>query len=86
MLIESQKKVGSGPLKVSRNTFRKMKDIYEMLRQHYVQRKSVVFIVDSQFEINDKFKGKINEMVKTYFKELDDQDYFGFISLSPEFE
>ena len=56
-----------------------------MLWQQYVQMKSMVFIVDNEFEVNPKYGKKINEVVKTYFKELDDQDNYGFISLSKEF-
>ena len=55
MLIDDQKKIGSEaelkkgrakPNKEVNYNWGKKKVIYDMLSQHYVQRKSVVFIVD----------------------------------------
>ena len=54
--------------------------INEMLSQFYVQRRSVVFIVDQSFHGSWQ-EQKANELVKEQFAQLDPQDYCGFISL-----
>ena len=57
-----------------------MKVIYAMLSHHYVQRKSVVFIVDTAFS-NVVYQEKANKYAQEFFSKLDNQDYFGYISL-----
>ena len=57
-----------------------MKVIYAMLSHHYVQRKSVVFIVDTAFS-NVVYQEKANKYAQEFFNKLDNQDYFGYISL-----
>ena len=54
--------------------------INEMLSQFYVQRRSVVFIVDQSFS-GSWCEQKANELVREQFTQLDPQDYCGFISL-----
>lgn len=49
-----------------------------MLSHHYVLRKSVVFIVDSDFR---KHNNLANSQIRSCFNNLDDEDYFGFITL-----
>ena len=55
--------------------------IYKWLSHYYIQRRSVVFIVDTQFD-SFFFRDRVMKYVNDYFSdELDDKDYFGFISL-----
>ena len=54
--------------------------IYQFLSHHYVLRRSVVFIVDTEFS-SVFYHYMANRQVKKFFKKLDDQDYFGYISL-----
>ena len=59
----------------------KCKSIYKWLSHHYIQRRSVVFIVDSQFD-SVFYREKVMKYVKNFFgNQLNDKDYFGFISL-----
>ena len=58
----------------------KKSTIHKYLSHHYIQRRSVVFIVDTQFESVVHYE-KAYSYVKQFFKSLDDDDYFGFISL-----
>ena len=51
-----------------------------MLSQHYVQRKSIIFIVDSEFS-SVFYQDIAMAEVMECFEELDDQDYFGILSL-----
>ena len=43
-------------------------------------RRSIVFIVDSQFDAT-VYRDKAYQYVKEFYKGLSDEDYFGFISL-----
>ena len=57
------------------------KSIYKWLSHHYVRRRSIVFIVDSQFD-SVVYRDKAMKYVRDFFGEaLSDQDYFGYISL-----
>ena len=56
-----------------------------MLSQHYVQQRSVVFIVDSSFD-SEWYRKKANQYIHEQFAKLDSQDYFGFIKLSKNFK
>ena len=52
----------------------------QFLSHHYVLRRSVVFIVDTECS-SVFYHYMANRQVKKFFKKLDDQDYFGYISL-----
>ena len=54
--------------------------IYDMLSHHYVLRKSVVFVVDTEYS-SVIYQDLANKYVKSIFKGLDGQDYFGYISI-----
>ena len=54
--------------------------IYKYLSHHYVLRRSVVFIVDTEYS-SVIYHDKANKYVKKFFKQLDPEDYFGYISL-----
>jgi len=54
--------------------------IYKYLSHHYVLRRSVVFIVDTEYT-SVIYHDKANKYVKKFFKQLDPEDYFGYISL-----
>ena len=58
--------------------------VYEMLSQYYIQQRSVVFIIDSDFD-SKRFQDKANKLVYDEFLKLDHQDYFGYIKLSKNF-
>ena len=59
----------------------KCKSIYKWLSHHYIRRRSVVFIVDSQFD-SVFYRDRVMKYVKgTFSKSLSDKDYFGYISL-----
>ena len=62
------------------NYWKKKKMVYDMLSHHYILRKSVVFIVDTEYS-SIRFQQKANKYVMDYFKKLDSKDYFGYISL-----
>ena len=71
LLIADQKKIGDEkelkkgrekPNKQKRYNWKGRTKIYQMLSQHYVQRKSVVFIVD--YDTNREQKYMTNEYVK----------------------
>ena len=58
--------------------------IYKYLSHHYILRRSVVFIVDSQYD-SVFFRDKAMSYTREYFdKQLDENDYFGFIPLSSQ--
>ena len=57
-----------------------MKAIHAMLSHHYVVRKSIVFIVDTAYS-NVVYQEKANQYAESFFRDLDSQDYFGYISL-----
>ena len=54
-----------------------------MLSHHYILRKSVVFIVDTEYS-SVIYQDMANRYAKKFFKELDGQDYFGYISLGKD--
>lgn len=54
-----------------------------MLSHHYILRKSVVFIVDTEYS-SVIYQDLANKYVKNFFRELDGQDSFGFISLGKD--
>lgn len=56
------------------------KSIYKFLSHHYILRRSVVFIVDTQFD-SVVYRDKAMKTVKDLFKNLDGEDFFGYISL-----
>ena len=59
----------------------KCKSIYKWLSHHYIQRRSVVFIVDTQFD-SVVYRDKAMKYVKDYYTTgLNDEDFFGYISL-----
>ena len=58
----------------------KNKMIYKYLSHHYVLRRSVVFIVDTEFT-GVFYHDKANKYVRRVFDKLDPEDYFGYISL-----
>ena len=51
-----------------------------MLSHHYIMRKSIVFIVDTEYN-SVIYQDMANKYVREQFKDLDNQDYFGYISL-----
>ena len=56
------------------------KAVYKYLSYHYVLKRSVVFIVDEDFD-SVFYKQKSSEYVNKFFSEMADSDYFGYISL-----
>lgn len=56
------------------------KSIYKFLSHHYIQRRSFVFVVDTQFD-SVVYRDKAVKYVNDFFKNLDPEDYFGYISL-----
>lgn len=57
------------------------KSIYKWLSHHYILRRSVVFIVDCQYD-SVVYRDKAMKFVRSFYKnKLDDEDFFGFISL-----
>ena len=57
------------------------KSIYKWLSHYYIKRRSVVFIVDTQFD-SMIYRDRAMAYLRTFFKHrLDGEDYFGFISL-----
>ena len=55
--------------------------IYKFLSHHYVLKRSVCFIVDTEFS-GIFYHEKANEYVRKVFNSLDSEDYFGYISLA----
>ena len=65
-------------------TWSECKSIYKYLSHHYILRRSVIFIVDSQYD-SVFFRDKAMKYTKEFFEnELDSEDYFGFIPLSSQ--
>lgn len=60
--------------------WRQCRSIYKYLSHHYILKKSVVFIVDSQFD-SLFYKDSAMKHVMKCYENLADQDYFGLISL-----
>ena len=54
--------------------------IYKYLSHHYILKRSVVFIVDSQFD-SVVYRDKAMKYVSQFYGQLTDEDYFGYISL-----
>lgn len=57
------------------------KAIYRFLSHHYIQRRSVVFIVDSEYD-SVVCRDIAMEHVTKFFGALSEEDHFGYISLS----
>jgi len=58
--------------------------IYDILSHHYIHKKSVVFIVDTEFS-SVIYRDLANKYVKNFFKNnLTDKDHFGYISLGKD--
>ena len=55
--------------------------IYKFLGHYYIQRRSVVFIVDNEFS-GVYYHEKTNKFVNRIFQRLNAEDHFGFIGLS----
>jgi len=58
----------------------KSKSIYKLLSHHYITRRSVLFIIDTQYS-SQFYKQKAIALVAQVFKELSPSDYFGLICL-----
>ena len=56
------------------------KSIYKFLSHHYILRRSVVLIVDSQFD-SVIYRDSAMKYVRQLFDGLDPEDHFGYISL-----
>lgn len=54
--------------------------VYRSLSKHYIQRRSIVFIVDRKFQSVFFFERAL-DLVKQVFNSLHDEDYFGFLAL-----
>lgn len=57
--------------------------IYDILSHHYIHRKSVVFIVDTEYS-SVIYRDLANKYVKKFFKNLSGKDHFGYISLGKD--
>jgi len=55
-------------------------NIYKFLGHHYILRRSVVFIMDTEFE-SIFYKEKASSYISSYFDRMAPDDYFGYISL-----
>ena len=55
--------------------------VYKYLSHHYVLKRSVVFIVDSDFS-SEVHKEKAHHYLNNFFEKMELSDYFGFIGLS----
>ena len=58
-------------------------DVYKCLSHHYVLKRSIVFIVDTDFS-NDIYKQMAANHVCTFFNSMSPTDCFGYISLGKE--
>ena len=58
------------------------RSIENHLKHHYIQQRSVVFIVDTYFE-SFEYNQIAREQVFNFFDQLGDEDYFGLINLDP---
>ena len=54
-----------------KEAWKKKKMIYGMLRYHYMLRKSVIFIVDTEYS-SVVYQAMANKFIKNQFRELDD--------------
>jgi len=59
------------------------KAIYDMLSHHYILRRSVVFIVDTEYS-SAIYQDMANDFIKKQFGKLDSEDYVGYISLGKD--
>lgn len=57
-----------------------MNSVYKYLSHHYVLKRSIVFIVDTDFS-SVVYKKKVAQYVKDFFNEMSPTDCFGYISL-----
>ena len=69
----------------SSSTWGNCQSIFQHLSRHYITKRSVVLIVDTAFE-NMTQKKMVNKKVFKFFEQLDDQDYFGCITLDSKNE
>ena len=60
--------------------WRDCQSIYKHLNHHYILQRSIVFIVDSQFD-SVIFRDKAMKYVMSFFDSMDENDYFGYIQL-----
>ena len=58
--------------------WRKLNSIHKYLSHHYIVRRSVVFIVDSQYD-SMVYREMAMRYASKFYKSLDDEDHFGFI-------
>lgn len=78
------KKLSSSDVKLSQSShWNKKTAIYDMLSHHYILRKSVVFIVDTEFS-SVVYMERANRYVKEFFNGLNGKDHFGYISLGKD--
>jgi len=61
-------------------TWSRCTQVYKFLSHHYILRRSVVFIFDSQFD-SVVYRDKAMHFVRKFCKEMDAEDHFGFITL-----
>mmetsp|Transcript_4884 Transcript_4884/g.5959 ORF Transcript_4884/g.5959 Transcript_4884/m.5959 type:complete len:198 (+) Transcript_4884:1357-1950(+) len=61
-------------------SWKSCQSIYKYLSHHYILKRSIVFIVDSQFD-SVIFRDKVQKYVRDFFDGMDEEDYFGYISL-----
>ena len=57
-----------------------MRSVYKFLGHHYILRRSVVFIVDTDFDL-EAHRATTASYVCTFFDKLSSEDHFGYISL-----
>ena len=57
-----------------------MKTIYKYLSHHYVLKRSIVFIVDTDYS-SSKYKEMTTSYVNAFFDKMLPTDFFGYISL-----
>ena len=60
--------------------YKKMNNIYKYLSHHYILKRSVVFIVDAQFD-SIAYAAKAANLTSTFFESMSPTDHFGYISL-----
>ena len=60
--------------------WRSCKSIYRFLSHHYVQRRSIVFSVDSEYD-SVVCRDIAMQNVNKFFNSLGEEDHFGYISL-----
>ena len=60
--------------------WRKLSSIYKYLSHHYIMRRSVVFIVDNEYD-SVVYRDMTMRHARQFYGSLDDEDHFGFISL-----